>query len=627
MFKKLLFSILMGISVGGCSLLTSKHRTPRPPAIVLVAFGTTRTDAQKTFDTIAKAYRKAFPKHDIRFAFTSKIIRKRLKKKGAPVYSIKEVLSQLKADGVTQAVFQSLHISPGQEFEALGQVRNTRGLKISIGAPLLAGKADIDAVAKIVTEDLPKDEVAVYVAHGNESNARFNQSIIRLGEQIHQVKPNGFVCSVEGNPPGISGLDAAHSLAAQSGRVTFVPLMLVSGVHIRDDVMGKEPEAWVNQVGARQTNVGKPLGERKEVVNLFIAHTNAAMKQLHTNGATLSTHTSTKKQKKSLSSFLFRKTKLLLQLSFFIVAGVLLANTLEILGVVKYLSFLTWPLTRPGRLHPATSPAFIMAFQSGAVANTILTTHRDTGVIDNRQLYTSVLIVSALSLFAHLPTYVLPIGSVLGPTATAVLFATRFAAIVLEVIFLLFTGAWLSRFFLRSNQTTETRLPAPPAKHPQTYSRDKLTKRLFAKRVWSRSKKTLIRLLIYVVPTFVIMGALEYAGVFTMLSKAAPHLFTMDFLPLEAAVIIPAQALSLYNGAIAAAGFVSSGDIHTKQAVVIILAGSIVTAPIRTLKHAMPTYIAILGARKGSALAITAQVLRSLFLVIATMGMWCLWEG
>ncbi|MCK4501711.1 MAG: nucleoside recognition protein, partial [Desulfuromonadales bacterium] len=89
---------------------------------------------------------------------------------------------------------------------------------------------------------------------------------------------------------------------------------------------------------------------------------------------------------------------------------------------------------------------------------------------------------------------------------------------------------------------------------------------------------------------------------------------------------IPAQALSLYNGAIAAANFIDAGQISTHQAVIVILFGSMVTAPVRTLRHAMPTYVAILGARPGMVMAISTQIIRMFFLFLCTLGLMWLWR-
>jgi hypothetical protein len=122
------------------------------------------------------------------------------------------------------------------------------------------------------------------------------------------------------------------------------------------------------------------------------------------------------------------------------------------------------------------------------------------------------------------------------------------------------------------------------------------------------------------------MAVAEHFGFFEWLSDALPALFTLSFLPSQATVIIPAQAMSLYNGAIVAASFLDNGSLTVKQAVFIILIGSLITAPVRTIKHALPTYVAVLGPKVGFVMAVSAQVLRSIFLILFIVLMWLFWN-
>ncbi len=334
--------------------------------------------------------------------------------------------------------------------------------------------------------------------------------------------------------------------------------------------------------------------------------------------------------------FWARKGWLLAELTLFIAVGVVLAQVLEVAGVVKYLAVIAWPLVKLGKLEKETAPAFLMAFQSGAVANSMLVSSRSDGSIDGRQLYTSVLVVSCLSLFAHLPTYVVPIGSVLGVQATAALFAVRFVAIFLEILVVLAVSRFVIMPRLQRRRAAGTSDASPAVTAEQLAaaqaSRIKAEARLeraggFWPTVWKRSRRTLVRLVLCLIPTYAILATLEYNGFFRWLTEAAPGLFKLSFLPAESTAIIPAQAMSLYSGAIAAASFLDSGEITVQQAVLTILVGSMVTAPVRTLKHALPTYLAVLGPRAGLIMAIGAQVLRMTFLAGCTAVMWMIWNG
>lgn len=315
-----------------------------------------------------------------------------------------------------------------------------------------------------------------------------------------------------------------------------------------------------------------------------------------------------------------RKGVLLCELSLFIAVGIFVGQILEVSGSMRILSVLTLPLTGLGRIRREAGPAFLMAFQSGAVANSMLVTQRDAGTLNNRELYTSIYVVSALSLFAHLPTFVVPIGVAFGWEATIALFAVRFLAIVLQIIMTLLLSRFIvERFFPTFSVTT-------PSPQNETTAR-KIHERSsgFWSTVWKRSRKTLRRLLIYLIPSFLGLAILEYQGFFSWLGEAMPTLFSFRFLPAESVAIIPAQALSLYNGAIAAANFIDAGNITTHQAVIVILFGSMVTAPVRTLRHALPTYVAILGARPGMFMAVSAQLIRMSFLFVCTLALMLYW--
>jgi hypothetical protein len=327
-----------------------------------------------------------------------------------------------------------------------------------------------------------------------------------------------------------------------------------------------------------------------------------------------------------------RKGMLILELSVFIALGVVLAQVLEVSGIVRYLAVIAWPLTALGKLKKEVSPAFLMAFQSGAIANSMLVSSLSDGSINRRELYTSVLVVSCLSLFAHLPTYVLPIGMVLGMQATMALFGVRFVAIILEIILVLTLSRVVIRPWLMRRAGTTPADVTPEQLEAARESRRKAEKRLrqqgsFWRTVWKRSHRTLRRLLLNLIPTYTAMAFLEYGGFFRWLANEVPGLFQFSFLPPESAAIIPAQAMSLYNGATVAASCVDSGAITVEQAVLTILIGSMVTAPIRTLKHALPTYLAVLGPRAGLIMAITAQVLRIFFMAVCTVALWIFWNG
>lgn len=319
-----------------------------------------------------------------------------------------------------------------------------------------------------------------------------------------------------------------------------------------------------------------------------------------------------------------RKGVLLAELALIITVGILIGQVLEVAAWIGVLSVLAWPLIRLGRLPRAAAPAFIMAFQSGAVANSMLVSYRDEGTLNNRHLYTSVLVVSCISLFAHLPTFIVPLGFAFGWAATGALFGVRLGAIALEIVLVLMVSSWLGKRWREDRSVFDQpfRYLGEDGRRPVKIPFFSVA---FWLRVWKRSRRTIRRLLLYVLPTFAVMALLEQFKVFDSLATWLPGLFKPAFLPTQAVAIIPAQAVNMYNGAIAAANFVDAGSLTVKQAVTVILLGSVITAPIRTLRHALPTYLATLGARPGTIMAFSAQALRVIFVLLCTWVMVMVW--
>lgn len=317
-----------------------------------------------------------------------------------------------------------------------------------------------------------------------------------------------------------------------------------------------------------------------------------------------------------------RKGWLLGELVLTIAVGIIIGQMLEVAGWIRCLSVAAWPLLRLGRLPPAAGPPFIVAFQSGAAANAMIRSYQEQNLLTRRELCASILVVSALSLFAHLPSFVVPLGITLGWDATIAFFSVRVAAIVLTI-----SGVLVVSRMFSSRLTYEADAAANPVPvNSDMPNNPQKPKGRFWVAVATSSWRTLRRLILYVVPTFALMAVIERCGVLERLGDQMPGLFSLAFLPPQTAVVVPAQAVNLYNGAVVAGNFVNEGVLTARQAVVILLIGSVLTAPLRTLRHALPTYVGILGAKAGTTLAVSAQVLRCLSVILCAYILTLIWR-
>jgi len=230
----------------------------KDPAIVIAAFGTT-TKAQATYDFFDAQLKKELPakyrNYEIRWAFTSEIVRERANKKFKKAgikkryRSLAQVISDLEDEGYRKIVVQPLHIFPGIEYESvLGMVEGLReafkdfNLRIEVGEPLLQYWWDLDEVTDVLKADLlaSGEGCNVLASHGTgETAVGSNITYLGLERVLTQKYDNTFLGSVEGITSRETAL--AKAKACKPKKVKFIPFMYVAGDHIMNDIMGSKP--------------------------------------------------------------------------------------------------------------------------------------------------------------------------------------------------------------------------------------------------------------------------------------------------------------------------------------------------------------------------------------------------
>ena len=273
------------------------------PAIVLTAFGTS-TRAQVTYRVLEEQVREAFPDHEIRWAFTSEVIRERVNARWAKegrkerLLSLQQALSDLEAEGYTKVVVQPLHVFPGEEYEeVLRIVEGFPGLRIEVGETLLQRWETLFEVVHVISRDFlsPEEGCNVLTAHGTPST-HVGSNITYMGLERHLSKkyPNAFLGAVDGIITREDALTAAKRCPKK--RVRFIPFMYVAGDHIMNDIMGEEEDprepSWNTEMkrAGFETDVTtvtyngetyyKGLGFYPEVNEVFIKEIRRALKRL-----------------------------------------------------------------------------------------------------------------------------------------------------------------------------------------------------------------------------------------------------------------------------------------------------------------------------------------------------------
>ena len=253
-------------------------------ALLVVSFGTSYADTrEKTIGALEAALASAFPDRRFYRAWTSGLIRRKIRKDtGEAIDSVEEALERMSADGVTDVLVQTTHMLPGEEFELLRSAlagAAGRFAAVSFGAPLLDAPGDAEALARAVEASFPdvgENEMLCLMGHGSE--ALKTNVYLSLNERFAaHGRDNIVVGTVEFDPGFAPVLERIRR--REPDRVYLAPLMVVAGDHANNDMAGDEPDSWKSMVeaaGFPTVCVVRGMGEYPAVRELYVRHARAA---------------------------------------------------------------------------------------------------------------------------------------------------------------------------------------------------------------------------------------------------------------------------------------------------------------------------------------------------------------
>ena len=249
--------------------------------ILLAAFGTSMSEAERGISNLVEETRRAFPNVEVRLAYTSNIIRRKLKReRGLDLPSPPEILARMKDEGFTHIYVQPMHVIPGEEYddlknvvEAFASVKGKYGFEhVALGRPFLSESSDCDLMAGILSRrfvDLPSGKAVVLMGHGSphKANAMYGE----MQKALSRLKGQFFLGTVEAAPNLEDVLAALKK--TRSKTVVLSPFMVVAGDHARNDLAGDEPDSWLSLLKKKGYKVEVDLvglGEYPEVAALFV---------------------------------------------------------------------------------------------------------------------------------------------------------------------------------------------------------------------------------------------------------------------------------------------------------------------------------------------------------------------
>ncbi|NOU61132.1 sirohydrochlorin cobaltochelatase [Marinifilum caeruleilacunae] len=283
--KKYIMSLLMLLSFMfiQIDMVFAHKKQEDKKGILLVTFGSSYPETRLAFENIDKIVKAEFPEVEIRWAYTSKMIRKIIRKRGGQVDSPAEALAKMGEDGFTHVAVQSLHIIPGEEYDNLKITVDAfdgmpKGIKVAkLGTPLLFLDRDHTQLAKILHQQfqnhIGSKTAVLFMGHGShhQSNIYYPGFEYYLKQHSDQY----FMGTVEGFPL----LDAIIPQLKKKGirKVVLTPFMSVAGDHARNDMAGNEEDSWKSQLekeGFTTEIVMTGLAEYDDAVKIWVEHLN-----------------------------------------------------------------------------------------------------------------------------------------------------------------------------------------------------------------------------------------------------------------------------------------------------------------------------------------------------------------
>lgn len=257
-------------------------------AIVVVSFGTTFDDArEKCIESVENKITEMFPFYEVRRAFTSNIVMKRLAEKGIMVDNLEQALTKLKNEEYTDVIIQSTHLIPGEEYntkilEVAAKHKNDFQT-IKIGRPVLTYSGDnntndykefVKALKKQLPQNQGKDTQIIFMGHG--SNHENGTVYSKLQLELDKQGVKGYVAVVEdGAEPSFDSVLKKLANNKETKKVLLMPLMLVAGDHANNDMAGEEEDSWKSILTAKGYAVEiymHGLGENKAFQDIYVEH-------------------------------------------------------------------------------------------------------------------------------------------------------------------------------------------------------------------------------------------------------------------------------------------------------------------------------------------------------------------
>lgn len=297
----------------------------------------------------------------------------------------------------------------------------------------------------------------------------------------------------------------------------------------------------------------------------------------------------------------------ILRITFFITIGLFIANFIESLNWTHRLAIFARPLIRMGRLSAITGASFSVAFFSGVSANTMLAEAFDKGKMTKKELVLANLFNSLPRFFLHLPTTFFLTAPLIKMGALLYVGLT-FSAAILQTIIVVLSG----RMFLPANYEIGE-VPSP--------QKAKINWEMALSKSIKRLKKRLGKILIFMIPVYLLFFLFNRYGLFTQLEDfIANKVWFLSWLNPQSLSIVVLQVTTEFSAGLAAASvLLAENSLTYKEVVLALLVGNILSTPIRAIRHQLPYYTGIYSPQLALQLVGISQIARAFCVILVAV--------
>ncbi|UJX43026.1 hypothetical protein K9F62_10240 [Desulfovibrio sp. JY] len=289
--------------------------------------------------------------------------------------------------------------------------------------------------------------------------------------------------------------------------------------------------------------------------------------------------------------------------------GLLVANLIEALNWTRFLARLAAPIIRLGHLKDVVGASFSMAFFSGMAANSLLAEAYSAKKLTDRELILANLFNSLPTYFLHLPQMFFITVPFLGTRPAALYVGLTLLAALLRTVAILAYGRLV--------------LPPLPDGCVVCHLKDgDFSWRKALRKGLRRFSKRIRTMVLFTVPIYIGIHFLAVSGAFGAMEKwLSAHLGFLSFMTPQAASIVMFQVVAEFTAGLAAAGaMLGAGDLTTRQVVLALLVGNILSTPMRAFRHQFPYYAGIFKPKAAMRLIVHNQALRAASILLVTVG-------